>query len=155
MGHLLEKSLSWLDWENSFITFKAFFDGGVKILRSIDELLPLFHRFDDYVTFRGAFLYPETIEVLGRFMDRYGGFMESMWTVSTFSRSAALRGLGLVLHGIDTMQLLDIIDHRLLCWRDAICEAITLGFHVDFLLDLLRNLASAIFGVRAILNLMR
>ncbi|KAI5334620.1 hypothetical protein L3X38_024753 [Prunus dulcis] len=155
VGHLLEKSLSWLDWESCFIAFKAFFDSGVKILRSIDELLPLCHRFNSYVTFRGAFLYPETIEVLGRFMDRYGGFMESTWTVSTFSRSAALRGLGLVLHGIDTMQLLDIIDHRLLCWRDAICEAITLGFHVDFLLDLLRNPAHAIFGVRAILNLMR
>ncbi|BBH04526.1 HXXXD-type acyl-transferase family protein [Prunus dulcis] len=155
VGHLLEKSLSWLDWESCFIAFKAFFESGVKILRSIDELLPLCHRFNSYVTFRGAFLYPETIEVLGRFMDRYGGFMESTWTVSTFSRSAALRGLGLVLHGIDTMQLLDIIDHRLLCWRDAICEAITLGFHVDFLLDLLRNPAHAIFGVRAILNLMR
>lgn len=33
VGHLLEKSLSWQDWENSFIAFKAFFNDGVKILR--------------------------------------------------------------------------------------------------------------------------
>ncbi|CAL9012397.1 unnamed protein product [Prunus brigantina] len=29
MGHLSEKSMSWQDWENSFMAFKAFFDGGV------------------------------------------------------------------------------------------------------------------------------
>ncbi|PQQ02712.1 uncharacterized protein Pyn_11376 [Prunus yedoensis var. nudiflora] len=41
-------------------------------------------------------------------------------------------------------------DHRLLHWQDAICEAITLGCHVDFLLDLVRNLARVVFGARAI-----
>ncbi|CAL8162290.1 unnamed protein product [Prunus armeniaca] len=40
-GHLSEKSMSWQNWENSFMAFKAFFDDGTKILRSIDELLPL------------------------------------------------------------------------------------------------------------------
>ncbi|CAL9030476.1 unnamed protein product [Prunus brigantina] len=29
VGHLSEKSMSWQDWENSFMAFKAFFDGGV------------------------------------------------------------------------------------------------------------------------------
>ncbi|ONI14540.1 hypothetical protein PRUPE_4G286200 [Prunus persica] len=61
MGHLSEESMSWQDWENSFMAFKAFFDGGAKI-----------------------------------------------------------------------------------------CEAITLGFHVDFPINLVRNLACAVFGVRAI-----
>ncbi|BBG94331.1 hypothetical protein Prudu_002585 [Prunus dulcis] len=28
VGHLSEKSMSWQDWENSFMAFKAFFDGG-------------------------------------------------------------------------------------------------------------------------------
>ncbi|KAI5350278.1 hypothetical protein L3X38_003169 [Prunus dulcis] len=46
----------------------------------------------------------------------------------------------------DTMELLDIINYRLVCWRDAIYEAITLGFHVDFLLNLVRNLARVVFG---------
>ncbi|PQM42178.1 hypothetical protein Pyn_23291 [Prunus yedoensis var. nudiflora] len=45
--------------------------------------------------------------------------------------------LRLVFHGMDTMQLLDITDHRLLCWRDAVCEAMTLGFRVDFLMNLM------------------
>ncbi|XP_034201219.1 uncharacterized protein LOC117638817 [Prunus dulcis] len=31
-----------------------------------------------------------------------------------------------------------------------ICEAITLGSHVDFFINLVRNLACAVFGVRAI-----
>ncbi|ONI02098.1 hypothetical protein PRUPE_6G176900 [Prunus persica] len=61
MGHLSEESMSWQDWENSFMAFKAFFNGGAKI-----------------------------------------------------------------------------------------CEAITLGFHVDFPINLVRNLACAVFGVRAI-----
>ncbi|CAL9011502.1 unnamed protein product [Prunus brigantina] len=121
--------MSWQDWENSFMTFKAFFDGGVTILRSIDELLPLCHR---------------------KFVDKYKSFMEITDITSSFSRSATFRALGFVLHGIDTMELLDITDHRLLCWRDAICEAITPGFHVDFLLNLVRNLACAVFGARAI-----
>ncbi|CAL9013010.1 unnamed protein product, partial [Prunus brigantina] len=149
-GHLSEKNMSWRDWENSFMAFKAFFDGGVTILRSIDELLPLCHRFNGYATFQGALIYPETIEVLRKFMDKHGSFMEVTDVTSSFSRCTALRALGLVLHGMDTMQLLDITDHRLLCWRDAICEAIILGFHVDFLLNLVKNLACAVFGARAI-----
>ncbi|CAL2237136.1 unnamed protein product [Prunus armeniaca] len=132
------------------MAFKAFFDSGVKILRSIDELLSLCHNFDGYATFEGAFVYPETIGVLRKFMDRYGSFMEIAGITSSFSRSTAFRAIGLVLRGIDTMQLLDITDHRLLCWRDAICEAITLGFHVDFLLNLVKSVAHAVFGACAI-----
>ncbi|KAI5313517.1 hypothetical protein L3X38_042693 [Prunus dulcis] len=64
------------DWEDSFMEFKAFFDGGAKILRSIDELLPLCHRFDGYAPFQGAFVYPKTVTVLRKFMDQYGSFME-------------------------------------------------------------------------------
>ncbi|KAI5343318.1 hypothetical protein L3X38_011194 [Prunus dulcis] len=130
--------------------FKGFFDGGAKILRPIDELLPLCHKFDGYAPFQGAFVYPETVGVLRKFMDRYGNLMEIAGITSSFSRSAAFRALGLVLHRMDTMQLLDIIDHKLICWRDAICEAITLGFHVDFLLNLVRSVACALFGARAI-----
>ncbi|PQM34664.1 hypothetical protein Pyn_13392 [Prunus yedoensis var. nudiflora] len=138
------------DWENSFTTFKAFFDGGVKILQSVDELLPLCYRFDRYATFQCAFVFSETVEVLKKFMDKYGGFMDITSITSSFSRSAALRALGLVLHEIDTMQLMDITYHKLLCWRDSICEAMALGFHVDFLLNLVRNLARAVFGARAL-----
>ncbi|KAI5317580.1 hypothetical protein L3X38_037287 [Prunus dulcis] len=95
----------------------------------------------------------ETVAVLRKFMDKYGSFMEITRITSSFSRSATFRALGLVLHGTDTMQLLDIIDHRLLCWQDAICEAITLGFLVDFLLNLVRNLAHAVFGAHAIYSM--
>ncbi|CAL2230298.1 unnamed protein product [Prunus armeniaca] len=112
--------------------------------KSIDELLLLCHRFNGYVTFQGALVYPKTVVVLRKFMDRYGSFIEIIGITSSFSRSATFRAIGLVLHGIDTMQLLDITDHKLICWRDTICEAITLGFHVDFFLNLVRNLARAI-----------
>ncbi|CAL2276553.1 unnamed protein product [Prunus armeniaca] len=149
-GHSFEKGMSWQDWENSYTTFKAFFDSGVTILRSIDELLPLCHRFDGYVTFQGALVYPETVKALKRFMDKYGSLMEATDVTSSFSRCTALRALGLVLHGMDTMQLFDITDHKLLCWRDAICEAMILGFRVEFLLKLVKNLARAVFGARAI-----
>lgn len=143
-------SASWSEWENSFTTFMAFFDGGAQILRSADELLPLCHQFNGYAPFRGALVYPETVAVLGRFMDKYGDLMDITGITSSFSRSAAFRTLGLVLHGMDTMQLLDITDHRLLCWRDAICEALTLGFRIEFLLNLVKDLARAVFGERAI-----
>ncbi|CAL8993072.1 unnamed protein product, partial [Prunus brigantina] len=82
---------------NSFMAFKAFFDGGVTILRSIDELLPLCHLFNGYATFQGALVYPETVEVLRKFMDKHGSFMEVTDVTSTFSRCTALRALGLVL----------------------------------------------------------
>ncbi|PQM38668.1 hypothetical protein Pyn_11604 [Prunus yedoensis var. nudiflora] len=147
---LSEKGMSWQDWETSFMAFKAFFDGGVKVLRSIDELLPLCYRFNGYAVFLGAFVYPETIGALRKFMDKYGCFAEATSVTSSFSRGAAFRALGLVLHGMDTMELLDITDHRLLCWRDAICEAMALGFPVDLLLNLVRDLARAVFGARAI-----
>lgn len=142
--------MSWLEWENSFTKFKAYFNGGVKILQSIDDLLPLCHKFDGYATFRGALIYLEMVEALKKFMDKYMSFMEITGITSSFSRSVAFRALGLVLHGMDTIQLLDITDHRLLCWRDAICEAMTLGFQVEFLLNLVRDLARAVFGARAI-----
>ncbi|CAL9006441.1 unnamed protein product, partial [Prunus brigantina] len=145
-GHSPEKGMSWQDWENSYMAFRAFFDGGVTILRSVDELLPLCHKFDGYATFQGALVYPETIEALKRFMDKYGSLMGATDVTSSFSRCAALRALGLVLPGMDTMQLLDITDHKLLCWRDAICEAMILGFRVEFLLKLVKNLARAVFG---------
>ncbi|PQM42011.1 uncharacterized protein Pyn_17871 [Prunus yedoensis var. nudiflora] len=40
-GH--SSNTSWLEWERSFIAFRAFFDSGVQVLRSADELLPLCH----------------------------------------------------------------------------------------------------------------
>ncbi|CAL9008802.1 unnamed protein product [Prunus brigantina] len=149
-GHSPEKGMSWQDWENSYMAFRAFFDGGITILRSVDELLPLCHKFDGYATFQGALVYPETVEALKRFMDKYGSLMGATDVTSSFSRCAAIRALGLVLHRMDTMQLLDITDHKLLCWRDAICEAMILGFRVEFLLKLVQNLARAVFGARAI-----
>ncbi|PQQ14512.1 hypothetical protein Pyn_26594 [Prunus yedoensis var. nudiflora] len=100
--------------------------------------------------FRGAPVYPETVAVLEKFIDKYRDFMDITSISSSFSRCAAFRTLGLVLHGMDTAQLLDVTDHRLLCWRDAVCEAMTLGFWVDFLLNLMRGLARAVFGARAI-----
>ncbi|KAI5324080.1 hypothetical protein L3X38_033153 [Prunus dulcis] len=145
-----EKNMSWQDWENSFIAFKVFFDGGAKILQSIDVLLPLCHKFDGYASFPGAFVYPVTVGVLKKFMDRYGNFMEIAGITSSFSRSIAFRALGFVLHGMNTLQLLDITNHRLLCRRDAICEAIDLGFHIDFYLTLVRSVAHAVFRARAI-----
>ncbi|CAL2277068.1 unnamed protein product [Prunus armeniaca] len=127
--------MSWQDWENSYTAFKAFFDGGVTILRFIDELLLLCHRFDGYVTFQGALVYPETVKALKRFMDKYGSVMEATDVTSSFSRCTALRALDF---------------HKLLCWRDAICEAMILGFRVEFLLKLVKNLAHVVFGARAI-----
>ncbi|CAL8089891.1 unnamed protein product [Prunus armeniaca] len=120
--------------------------------KSINELLLLCHRFNGYVTFQGALVYPKTVVVLRKFMDKYGSFIEIIGITSSFSRSATFQAIGLVLHGIDTMQLLDITDHRLICWRDTICEAITLGFHVDFFLNLVRNLARAIHRMKSSLG---
>lgn len=62
--------------------------------------------------FRGALVYLEIVEVLSRSLDSYGVFMESTCTFSALSRSAAFRALGLVLYRMDTMQLLDITNHR-------------------------------------------
>ncbi|CAL8089178.1 unnamed protein product [Prunus armeniaca] len=150
IGYLSEKGMSRQDWENSYTAFKSFFYGGITILISIDELLLLCYRFHGYVTFQGALVYPETVEALKRFIDKYGDLMEATDVTSSFSRCTAFRALRLVLHGMDTMQLLDITDHKLLCWRDAICEAMILGFRVEFLLKLVKNLARAVFGARAI-----
>ncbi|CAL2232202.1 unnamed protein product [Prunus armeniaca] len=147
------RSMSWLEWEESFTTFMAFFDSGAQVLRSADELLPLYHRFNGYALFRGILVYPETVAALKRFLDKYGDFMDMTGITSSFSRCAAFRALGLVLHGMDTVQLLDITDHRLLCWRDAVCEAMTLGFRAEPPLNLVKGLARAAFGARAAHNM--
>ncbi|CAL8088344.1 unnamed protein product [Prunus armeniaca] len=147
------RSMSWLEWEESFTTFMAFFDSGAQVLRSANELLPLYHRFNGYALFRGILVYPETVATLKKFLDKYGDFMDMTGITSSFSRCAAFRTLGLVLHGMDTVQLLDITDHRLLCWRDAVCEAMTLGFRAESLLNLVKGLARAAFGARAIHNM--
>ncbi|CAL9018633.1 unnamed protein product [Prunus brigantina] len=146
-------NMSWPEWEESFTAFMAFFDSGAQVLRSADELLPLYHRFNGYARFRGIFVYPETVASLEKFLDKHGDFMDMTGITSSFSRCTAFRTLGLVLHGIDTAQLLDITDHRLLCWRDAVCEAMTLGFRAEPLLNLVRDLARAAFGARAVHNM--
>ncbi|CAL8120625.1 unnamed protein product [Prunus armeniaca] len=128
----------------------AFFDGGVQVLQSADELLPLSYRFNGYATFRGALVYPETVAALEKFLDKYRDFMDMTSITSSFSRCAAFWTLGWVLRRMDTTQLLDITDYRLLCWWDAICEAMTLGFRVEFLLNLVKDLARVVFEERAI-----
>ncbi|CAL9021335.1 unnamed protein product [Prunus brigantina] len=147
------RDMSWLEWEKSFTAFVAFFDSGAQVLRSADELLPLCHRFNGYAPFRGILVYPETVGALEKFLDKYGDFMDMTGITSSFSRCAAFLTLGLVLHGMDTVQLLDITDHRLLCWRDAVCEAMTLGFRAESLLNLVKDLARAAFGARAVHNM--
>ncbi|CAL9025140.1 unnamed protein product [Prunus brigantina] len=87
-GYLSEKSMSWQDWENSFTTFKALLDSGLTILRSIDELLPLCHRFNGYVAFQDALVYLETVVVLRKFMDKYGSFMEIIDITFSFLRTS-------------------------------------------------------------------
>ncbi|CAL9024926.1 unnamed protein product, partial [Prunus brigantina] len=114
------RNMSWLEWEESFTAFMAFFD---------------------------------SVAALEKFLNKHGDFMDMTGITSSFSRCAAFRTLGLVLHGMDTVQLLDITDHRLLCWRDAICEAMTLGFRAESLLDLVKDLARAAFGARAVHNM--
>ncbi|CAL9025804.1 unnamed protein product [Prunus brigantina] len=146
-------NMSWPEWEESFTAFMAFFDSGAQVLRSADELLPLYHRFNGYARFRGIFVYPETVASLEKFLDKHGDFMDMTGITSSFSRCTAFRTLGLVLHGIDTAQLLDITDHRLLCWRDAVCEAMTLGFRAEPLLNLVWDLARAAFGAQAVHNM--
>ncbi|CAB4302353.1 unnamed protein product [Prunus armeniaca] len=86
---------SWLEWEESFAAFMAFFDGGVQVLRFANELLPLCHRFNGYATFRGALIYPETIAALEKFMDKYGDFTDMTSITSSFSQCATFRTLGL------------------------------------------------------------
>ncbi|CAL2239742.1 unnamed protein product [Prunus armeniaca] len=139
-------NISWLEREESFTAFMAFFDSGAQVLRSADELLPLCHRFNGYAPFWGILFYPETIAALEKFLDKYGDFMDMTSITSSFSRCAAFRTLGLV-------QLLDITDHRLLCWRDAVCEAMTLGFRAESLLNLVKDLARAVFGARVVHNM--
>ncbi|CAL8992920.1 unnamed protein product, partial [Prunus brigantina] len=114
------RNMSWLEWEESFTAFMAFFD---------------------------------SVAALEKFLDKHGDFMDMTGITSSFSRCTAFRTLGLVLHGIDTTQLLDITDHRLLCWRDAVCEAMTLGFRAEPLLNLVKDLARAAFGARAVHNM--
>ncbi|CAL2229471.1 unnamed protein product [Prunus armeniaca] len=93
---------SWLEWEESFVAFMAFFD---------DELLPLCHRFNGYATFRGALVYPETVAALEKFLDKCGDYTDMTSITSSFSQCVAFRTLGLVLRRMDTTQLLDITDH--------------------------------------------
>ncbi|CAL2229202.1 unnamed protein product [Prunus armeniaca] len=143
------RSMSWLEWEESFTAFMAFCDSGAQVLRSADELLPLYHRFNGYALFQGILVYLETVAALKKFLDKYGDFMDMTGITSSFSRCAAFRTLGLVLHGMDTMQLLDITDHRLLCWRDAVCEAMTLGFRAESLLNLVKGLARAVHNMKS------
>ncbi|CAL9029780.1 unnamed protein product [Prunus brigantina] len=52
------RNVSWLEWEESFTAFTAFFNSGTQVLRSADELLPLCHRFNGYAPFRGVLVYP-------------------------------------------------------------------------------------------------
>ncbi|CAL2230905.1 unnamed protein product [Prunus armeniaca] len=79
--------------------------------------------------------------------------MDMTGITSSFSRCAAFWTLGPVLHGMNIVQLLDITDHRLLCWRDVVCEAVTLGFRAESLMNLVKDLARAVFGARAIHNM--
>ncbi|XP_021826614.1 uncharacterized protein LOC110767396 isoform X2 [Prunus avium] len=136
--------------EDAFSAFMVFFDSDTRILRSSDELLPLCYEFQGYETFRGAQVFPETVKSLSKFFDSYEARIESARNLSFSSKNLAFRGLGLSLYGMDVTSYSEISDHKLLCWRDTIRDAISYGLQVGFLLDILKmRLARAVFETRA------
>ncbi|KAL6279072.1 hypothetical protein ACE6H2_015953 [Prunus campanulata] len=136
--------------EGAFSAFVVFFDSDRRILRSTDELLPLCYEFQGYETFRGAQVFPETVKSLSKFFDSYEACIESARNLSFSSKNLAFRGLGLSLYGMDVTSYSEISDHKLLCWRDTIRDAISYGLQVGFLLDILKmRLARAVFETRA------
>ncbi|CAL2270689.1 unnamed protein product [Prunus armeniaca] len=62
----------------------------------------------------GAFVYPETIAILRKSMDRYGSFMEASDITSSFSRCAALRVLGLGDNGFVVPATQECMPHIIL-----------------------------------------
>ncbi|PQM37165.1 uncharacterized protein Pyn_39921 [Prunus yedoensis var. nudiflora] len=136
--------------EDAFSAFMVFFDSDTRILRSTDELLPLCYEFRGYETFRGAQVFPETVKVLSKFFDSYEARIESARNLSFSLKNLAFRGLGLSLYSMDVTSYSEISDHKLLCWRDTIRDAISYGLQVGFLLDILKmRLARAVFETRA------
>ena len=73
-----------------------------------------------------------------------GDFMQG-FCLSRFAREHFLKMLGSMMNDIEYNFVDTVSTKRILRWRDAIQELVSMGFIVKFILDHLREIARALF----------
>lgn len=97
--------------------------------------------------FRGYTVAMEMVPVLQELFDRRIG-LDAGSSFSATIRGPVLSVIGMVIHGLKTSPIADVTENLLLAWRDAITDAIAMGFDVEFVYLHLRRVAVAVFGCR-------
>ena len=97
-----------------------------------------------YADFHGFRVHEDCVSHLMMVHSNRGDFMQG-FRLGRFAREHFLRMLGSVMNDIEHNFVDTVSTERILQWRVAIQELISVGFIVEFILDHLREVARAIF----------
>ena len=131
-------------WQSKLNQFLGAFYGNTVAPHSIEEFLKLSGRTE---ILNGITVPEESFQSMSDAIEKHGDFVANCWA-SKPVRDIMFSRLSLVFYGLTQIPLGKLSEDMVLALRDVVREATAVGFGVDFLLDHLRKLASALFGRR-------
>lgn len=90
----------------------------------------------------------ELAEALGRVFERVDDADVSFISLSNFMCGMIFEERGTLLYGMEHTFLLEITEHRRLCWRDMFRDVVVLGVPLGFLVERLGELRDTMFRLR-------
>ncbi|KAB2606211.1 hypothetical protein D8674_005928 [Pyrus ussuriensis x Pyrus communis] len=138
----------WASWLEVIGKLKHNIANVARVLNSIEELIPLSETFSSLINFRGVKVHFGLAKALGKFFERAGDGDVSLIGLSLFMRGMIFEELVTLLYGMEHTSPLEVIKHKLLCWRDMITDVATLGVPMGFLVEKLGEFRDTMFGLQ-------
>lgn len=101
----------------------------------IEELIPSGEAISSWVDFRGVKVRSGLADGLGKFFEHADDVDVSLRGLSPFICGMIFEEVGILLYGIEHTSLLELTEHKLLCWRDMINDVAALGVPVGSLVE--------------------
>ncbi|TQD75336.1 hypothetical protein C1H46_039128 [Malus baccata] len=138
----------WTSWHKALEMLKHSIANKARVLNSIKELIPLGEAFSFWVNFRGVKVRSWLAKALSRFFEHASDADVRLLGLSLFMHGMIFEELRTLLYGIKHTSVLEIIQHRLLCWLDMISDVAALGVPMGSLVKKLGELCDTMFGLR-------
>ncbi|XP_024017092.1 uncharacterized protein LOC112090317 [Morus notabilis] len=138
----LESAPAEICWHSKLNQFLGAFYGNAVAPHSVEEFVKLSGQTK---ILNGIAIPEESFQCMNEAIQKHGDFATDCWA-SKPVRDIMFSRLSLVFFSLMRVPLSELSEDMLLAMRDVVREAIAVGFGVEFLLDHLRKLASALFG---------
>ncbi|KAB2625868.1 hypothetical protein D8674_017528 [Pyrus ussuriensis x Pyrus communis] len=133
-------------WHEAFGAFKNEFRNGVRMLNSIEKLIPQGETFIFRVEFKGMMVRSGLLDVLDIFFEMVGDADGNLKQLSPYLCSMVLKELRVLLLDMERVPCSELIEHKMLCWCDMISDLAALGMPINSLVERLKKLRDTMFG---------